>query len=54
MNNLFDDVVDCKRILREISLLRILKHINLIGIIEIIQPRDWENFDHIYVVTEYC
>lgn len=38
MNNLFDDTVDCKRILREITLLRLLKHENLISIIEIIAP----------------
>jgi mitogen-activated protein kinase 1/3 len=54
MNNLFDDTVDCKRILREITLLRKLDHPNLIKIIEIIQPKDWETFDHIYLVTEYC
>jgi len=54
MNNLFDDVVDCKRILREVNLLRIMKHPNLISIIEIIEPTDLENFDHIYVVTEFC
>lgn len=26
MNNLFDDTIDCKRILREVTLLRLLKH----------------------------
>lgn len=54
MNNLFDDTVDCKRILREITLLRLLKHENLISIIEIIAPQNWDTFDHIYVVTDFC
>lgn len=54
MNNLFDDTVDCKRILREITLLRKLGHPNIIRIIDIIQPQDLENFDHINVVFEYC
>ncbi len=54
MNNLFDDTVDCKRILREITLLRLLQHENLISIVEIIEPRSWDTFDHIYVVTDYC
>lgn len=54
MNNLFEDTIDCKRILREITLLRKLGHPNLIKIIEIIEPEDRDNFDHIYVVTEFC
>lgn len=54
MNNLFDDTVDCKRILREVTLLRLLNHVNIIKIIEIIMPTDTKNFDHILVVTDYC
>lgn len=54
MNNLFDDTVDCKRILREVTLLRTLSHENIIKIIEIIEPADYSNFDHILVVTDYC
>jgi len=30
LNNIFEDTIDCKRILREITLLRKLKHPNLI------------------------
>ena len=33
--NIFDDVIDCKRILREIIILRILNHPNLCQILEI-------------------
>lgn len=54
LNGIFEDAVDCKRILREITLLRLLRHPNLISILEIIEPKDWSNFDCIYVVTEYC
>ncbi|EGR30404.1 mitogen-activated protein kinase 2, putative [Ichthyophthirius multifiliis] len=54
LDGIFEDTVDCKRILREIHLLRMLNHPNLIKIIEIIKPSDLKKFDTIYVVTEYC
>lgn len=54
VNNLFEDLIDCKRILREISLLTIIDHVNLIKIIDIVEPKDWVNFDTIYLVFEYC
>ena len=53
-NNIFEDLVDCKRILREVMLLRKLQHINLISIIEIVEPSNIENFDTIYLVMDYC
>jgi mitogen-activated protein kinase 1/3 len=54
LNKIFDDVVDCKRILREVALLRNLSHHNLVNIIEIIEPTDLKNFDTLYVVLEYA
>lgn len=51
---LFDDLVDCKRIVREIFILRSLVHPNIVGLYDIIEPRDKENFDTLYLVTEYC
>lgn len=54
LSGIFEDNVDCKRILREIYLLRILNHPNLIRINEIIEPKDYSKFETIYVVTEYC
>jgi len=54
LDGIFEDTVDCKRILREIHLLRILNHPNLIKIVEIIKPTDLKKFESIYVVTEYC
>ena len=53
-SNVFEDLVDAKRILREIVLLRMLKHENLVNIVELIQPKSEKNFDEIYLVMEYC
>lgn len=52
MDGIFEDEVDCKRILREINLLRQLKHPYVINIIDVIEPKDLENFTSIYVVLE--
>jgi len=54
LNNIFEDKIDCKRILREIILLRKLNHINLNRIVEILPPKDENNFDTLYVVLEYA
>jgi len=54
LNKIFEDVVDCKRILREVTLLRKLVHPNLVNIIEILEPSDPKTFDTLYVVLEYA
>lgn len=54
MLNIFDDPVDCKRILREICLLRKLQHPLVIELVEIIKPRDLDNFKDLYVVLEFA
>ena len=54
MDNIFDDETDCKRILREITLLRKLKHPCVVELIEIIMPRDPKNFTTIYIVMEFA
>lgn len=38
MDNIFEDETDCKRILREISLMRKLRHPYLVELVEIIPP----------------
>lgn len=53
MQNIFEDEVDCKRILREITLLRKLDHPAIVKIIEILEPRDPANYQTIYVVMEF-
>jgi mitogen-activated protein kinase 1/3 len=50
MDGVFEDEIDCKRILREINLLRKLKHPFIIQIIDIIEPKNPDNFDTIYLV----
>ena len=50
MDGVFEDEVDCKRILREINLLKKLKHPFIIEIIDIIEPKNLDNFDTIYLV----
>ena len=52
MDGVFEDEVDCKRILREIDLLRKLKHPYVINILDVIEPKNMETFDTIYVVLE--
>jgi mitogen-activated protein kinase 1/3 len=54
MENILDDETDCKRILREISLMRKLKHPFLIELVEILQPKSPKSFDTLYVVMEYA
>ena len=54
MENIFEDEIDCKRILREVTLLRKLKHPFVVELIEILEPKDPKSFDTIYVVMEYA
>jgi mitogen-activated protein kinase 1/3 len=54
MDNIFEDETDCKRILREITLLRKLKHPCVVELIEILQPSDPNNFTTIYMVLEFA
>lgn len=52
MDGVFEDEIDCKRILREINLLRKLDHPYVIRIMDVIEPRDKDSFDTLYVVLE--
>ncbi len=52
MDGVFEDEVDCKRILREINLLRKLHHPYVVNIIEVLEPKKPETFDTVYVVLE--
>jgi mitogen-activated protein kinase 1/3 len=54
MDNIFEDETDCKRILREIVLLRKLRHPCVVDLIEILMPADTEIFNCIYVVLEFA
>lgn len=52
MDGVFEDDVDCKRILREINLLRKLNHPYVVNVIDVLEPSDRERFDTIYVVLD--
>ena len=54
MDNIFEDETDCKRILREITLLRKLRHPCVVDLIEIQEPSDTENFTTLYVIMEFA
>ncbi|KAF8712946.1 hypothetical protein HU200_028732 [Digitaria exilis] len=52
IGNAFDNQIDAKRTLREIKLLRHMKHENVISIKDIIRPPRRENFNDVYIVYE--
>jgi mitogen-activated protein kinase 1/3 len=55
MTNVFDDLIDGKRILREIALLKKLSHPNIVNLIDVFIPSDNMNdFDEVCVVLEYA
>ena len=54
MENIFEDETDCKRILREVTLMRKLRHPFVVDLIELLYPKDPANFDTLYVVMEYA
>lgn len=47
----FDNLVDAKRVCREIKLLRHLEHENLMSIIDIVQPPSFDLFSDVYIVS---
>jgi len=54
MEGVFEDETDCKRILREIKLLRKMDHPFVVKLFDIIEPTDLESFDALYIVLEYA
>ncbi len=51
IDNIFEHNIYAKRCLRELKILRLLKHGNIIGIKEVLFPHD-ENFEDVYIVYE--
>uniref|UniRef100_A0A0G4GVI8 Mitogen-activated protein kinase n=1 Tax=Chromera velia CCMP2878 TaxID=1169474 RepID=A0A0G4GVI8_9ALVE len=52
IHRVFEDLVDCKRILREIALLNRLDHMNVVKILDICVPQRMDKFDELYIVLE--
>lgn len=52
INRLFEDLVDCKRILREITILNRLKSKYVISLYDIVIPTDLLEFDELQIVLE--
>ncbi|CEL91798.1 unnamed protein product [Vitrella brassicaformis CCMP3155] len=52
IHRVFEDLVDCKRILREIAILTRLSQDHIVRVLDICVPRDLQNFDELYLVLE--
>lgn len=52
VHRVFEDLIDCKRILREIAILNRLKHDHIVKSIDICVPHDLAKFDELYLVLE--
>jgi len=52
IGHMFDDLIDCKRILRECAILTKLDHENVVALYDIIVPND--RFNELYMVMEIC
>lgn len=48
----FGDLIDAKRILREIRLMRQFAHPNIIQLYDLITPPSLEDFEDVYIITE--
>merc|ERR1712137_978518 len=54
IGQLFDDLVDCKRILREISILSNVSYTYVVRMHDIPLPSDLDTFNDIFIVMEIC
>ena len=52
MKGVFENETDCKRILREIKLLRRLDHPYIIKLYDIVEPPNLDSFSDVYLVLE--
>lgn len=51
--NVFDQEIDCKRLYREIYILRRLNHPQVIHLLDVIPPENYEAFTDLYLVFEF-
>mmetsp|Transcript_37614 Transcript_37614/g.97260 ORF Transcript_37614/g.97260 Transcript_37614/m.97260 type:complete len:448 (-) Transcript_37614:150-1493(-) len=52
--HMFEDLIDCKRILREIAILSKLSHDNVVQLYDLVDPKSIHTFDELYMVMEIC
>ncbi|CAH0473532.1 unnamed protein product [Peronospora belbahrii] len=52
ITNIFEDLVDAKRILREVRLLAHFKHKNITRLLDLSPPPSRKHFDDMYIITE--
>jgi len=52
--HMFEDLIDCKRILREIAILSKLGHENVVQLYDLVDPQNMRTFDELYMVMEIC
>ena len=54
MINLFEDATDCKRMLRELVILRQVQHPFVVNLIDVVIQGDHTDFNEIYLIMEFC
>ena len=48
----FEDLIDAKRIVREIKLLKFFDHENVIALIDVYKPPSPTGYEDIYIITD--
>lgn len=54
VRHMFDDLVDCKRILREVAILSRLNNPGVVRLYDVIAPGTASGFEELYIVMEIC
>jgi len=54
IGHMFEDLIDCKRILREIAILSKLNHDHVVRLYDIPVPNPVNSFDELFIVMEIC
>ncbi|TYZ59700.1 hypothetical protein PybrP1_007917 [[Pythium] brassicae (nom. inval.)] len=53
IHNVFDQEIDCKRLYREIYILRHLSHPQVIHLVDVIPPENYDSFSDLYLVFDF-
>lgn len=53
IQNAFDDIIDGKRILREVKLLRHFQHENICGLVDLVPSQSNVPFEDLYIVLDF-